>query len=36
MEEKREKADAEMTNWEKMVAPVRVDLGGGLLAEDST
>ena len=35
MEEKREKADAEMMNWVKLVALVTVDFGEGRLAEEA-
>ena len=35
-EERREKAPAEMINWERVVALLRADLGEGLLVEEST
>ena len=36
MDEIREKAPTEMTNWERVAALVRVDFGEGLLAEEAT
>ena len=36
IEEKGAKTAAEMTNWVKVVALVRADLGGGLLSEEAT
>ena len=36
VDEIREKAPTEMTNWERVAALVRVDFGEGLLAEEAT